>query len=79
MNLKFEYATEEERDRLIEENKSLYLIEDQILLSGKFLIFTDEKPIELEIKELKQKTELQDSAMQELMFMILPEINGGGM
>ena len=36
------------------------------------------KPLSVEIKELKQKTKLQDATIEELMFVIIPELTGGG-
>lgn len=62
MITKIEYQTEEERELIISESE-LVLIEEQTLLDGKFLIFSDEpRPLETvydnvalrEIESLKQ-------------------------
>ena len=41
METKIEYIDNADRERLLSENSSLSLIEDQIYLVGNFLIFSD--------------------------------------
>ena len=45
MLYKFDYSTEEEYKSLIDNNKELYLIKKFYSESEKYLIFTDEEPI----------------------------------
>ena len=35
-------------------------------------------PISAEIAQLKERLQMQDATMEELMFIIIPELNGGG-
>lgn len=36
-------------------------------------------PLSEEIKQMKIKMQMQDATMEELMFIIIPELNGGGL
>ena len=36
-------------------------------------------PLSVEIEEMKVKMQMQDATMEELMFIIIPELNGGGL
>lgn len=45
MKYEFKYTKEEERQKIIEDNKDKYLIEEQNIIEGNFLIFSDEKPL----------------------------------
>lgn len=74
----FEYFSKDERQLLIESNSHKYLIKEKNIREGNFLIFTDVKPIEIELEELRNKVATQDTVMEELMFTILPELTGGG-
>ncbi|MDO6355104.1 hypothetical protein Q3V94_08435 [Caloramator sp. CAR-1] len=38
---KFQYTTKEERERIIQENQNLVLIEEQNIIDGNFLLFSD--------------------------------------
>lgn len=42
MKYKRQYETKVDRDRIVSENSELRLIEEQNLLDGNFLVFTDE-------------------------------------
>ena len=53
MENKIQYITIEERNTIVSENANLFLIEEQNIKEGNYLIFTDIKPIEQEISELK--------------------------
>jgi hypothetical protein len=48
MDYKFQYKTEEEKQIIIKENSSKYLVEYQNITEGNFLIFSDQKPQNLE-------------------------------
>lgn len=41
MKIKFQYFTNSEREEIINNNSSLYLIEEQNIIDGNFLIFSD--------------------------------------
>lgn len=59
MIYKFEYRNDTERQEIIEVHSEKYLIEEQNITEGNFLIFTDEFPlpsVEVQIDELKQDT-----------------------
>ena len=53
MKFKYEYFNDEDRQSVIVKNSDKYIIEEQNITEGNFLIFTDVKPIEIEVKELK--------------------------
>lgn len=48
MRYRYEYQTDEERASIINNNSQLFLIEEQNIIDGNFLIFSDE-PLEKEI------------------------------
>lgn len=54
MKFTFEYETQEERRNIINSNLEKYLVEEKNIREGNFLIFTDIKPLELEVQELKE-------------------------
>lgn len=54
MKNKFEYKNQEERDRIINENTNLVLIEEQNITAGNFLIFIDKD----EYSEMLQTQEI---------------------
>lgn len=54
MIYEFEYKTSEEKAVLMETNKDKYLIKVQETVDGNFLTFTDVKPIELTLEELRK-------------------------
>lgn len=58
MEFKYQYKDENERNYLLESNKGKYLVSEQILFEGNFLVFSDVKPVEVEIEELKQENKL---------------------
>lgn len=49
---KVQYQTGEERATIIEQNSHLFLIEEQNVTEGDFLIFTDTPPIEFLLKDI---------------------------
>jgi len=50
MKIKFQYFTNSEREEIINNNSSLYLIEEQNIIDGNFLIFSD-SPLDLETRK----------------------------
>ncbi len=75
MEYRFQYSDETERASILSENKDKQLIEDQMLISGNFLIFADPSPTDLEIAELKRQNADLMVAMAELAAIITA---GGG-
>lgn len=53
MKYTFEFNNEEEREKIIQENKDKYLIEVNYLLTGNSLVFTTEKTVEHRLVELE--------------------------
>lgn len=45
MNYKFQYQNDAQRNDLIARNSDKFLIEEQNIIEGNFLVFTDEAPI----------------------------------
>ncbi|MBS4173469.1 hypothetical protein [Bacillus sp. FJAT-49736] len=48
MKLKIQYFSPEEREKILSENSALYLVEEQNIIVGNFLIFSD-TPAEKEV------------------------------
>ncbi|MEK4273139.1 hypothetical protein [Paenibacillus sp. FSL R7-0026] len=76
MKYKYEYKTPEDREKLLNENSTLILIEEQNISDGNFLIFADEPDIirnyvtvpEEEFEGIKQESVLlkaQSNALSE--------------
>ncbi|MEK6452625.1 hypothetical protein [Caldifermentibacillus hisashii] len=54
MNLRIQYTDETEKQNIINANSDKILIEEQNITEGNFLIFSDVKPIEEQVKQLQQ-------------------------
>ncbi|MGM0971695.1 MAG: hypothetical protein ACQEW2_02425 [Bacillota bacterium] len=77
MLIKLQYKTDEERKSLIDSHSNLYLIEEQNIIEGNFLIFSENKPPEKEIlyvnvpqqdfENLKTKIETTQEAVDFLL------------
>lgn len=65
MKYTFSFVTDKEKNYIIEQNMDKRLIEIKYLTEGNFLVFIDEKPIELRISELENAQKQQDQAMLE--------------
>lgn len=88
MITKVEYASLDERQILIATHNDKYLLEEQNIKEGNFLIFTDKKPTEIEIEEIKKDVKevavttayiLEDSAMvAELTAILLEDSSSTG-
>lgn len=76
MIYKYEYKDNDERQALIEKNKTLFLIEEQNITEGNFLVFCDTQPVQQQVQvivkeddleELKQKQTLMQKAIDDLI------------
>lgn len=56
MQYKYEYKNDIERKAIIDNNKDKYLIEEQNITEGNFLVFSDIKPLEYQLQELNNAT-----------------------
>lgn len=69
MDYKFQYDTKAERDNLISQNSTKYLIEEQNISDGNFLIFSDE-PIKEKVVYIDgTEAKLKDQADNQLVIM----------
>lgn len=57
MRYKKEYINAEDRERVLIENRSKILVEEQNLFSGNFLIFDDGEEVGTQLKEIKNNSE----------------------
>lgn len=75
MKYAFEYTTEQERENIINSNTDKYLIEEKNIREGNFLVFTDVKPLEVEITELKTSNEELSNYMLDVdMRLVMMEL-----
>lgn len=58
MKTKIEFKSNEEKQNILEQNKDKIVLEEQYLFTGNFLIFSDTKPLENQIKELKETVDI---------------------
>lgn len=58
MLFKFQYSNTEERENIISQNKEKILLEEQNVKEGDFLIFSDIKPIENQLQDIKNNTDM---------------------
>lgn len=56
MDYKYQYKDDTERQSILNKNKNKYLIEEQNITEGNFLIFSDIKPLENQLQELNNAT-----------------------
>lgn len=66
--LKIQYFNEEERQNIIDDNSSLFLIEEHNILEGNFLLFSDTEPI----RELSEIEVLKNTILE-----LSDELSGG--
>lgn len=78
MNYKFQYNDLNERESAINNNLDKFLIEEQNIEEGNFLIFSSNKPLSVEVAELKEKQVLSNQlvadnslAQQELLELLI--------
>ena len=78
MNFKFQYKNETDRNEIIEKNSDKYLIEEQNLFEGNFLVFSDIKPLEFIVEEM-DKNQRHDSLITfEALATIYEEVMSKG-
>lgn len=58
MIYKYQFQNETEKQNIIKTNKNKILIEEDNITEGNFLIFSDTKPIEMQLKELKETVDI---------------------
>ena len=77
---KFQYHDEQERENLIEQHSNLYLIEEQNVKEGSFLIFSEKpSPVQIvytqisaeEMESLKAENQALNTAVVELYEIVL--------
>ena len=81
MFIKINYINNEDRERIILENRDLFLVEDADLLTESYLVFSDKRYIaeaeelenkifnlELENQSLKEELTLTQDAINEILF-----------
>ena len=84
MFIKINYIDGKDKERIIIENKNLFLIEDAKLLTENYLVFSDKRYIteaeelenkifnlELENQSLKEELTLTQDAVNELLFSVM--------
>ena len=84
MFIKINYIDDKDKERIIIENKNLFLIEDAKLLTENYLVFSDKRYIteaeelenkifnlELENQSLKEELTLTQDAINELLFSVM--------
>ena len=82
MIYKFEFNSKEEKHAIEKNNSDKYLIEEQYLIDGNFLVYTDELSdfemiqkkisiLEAENETLKQELSITQDAVNELIFNFL--------
>lgn len=53
MKIIFAYTDTNEREAILNKQKDKYLIEERNIMTGNFLVFSDVKPLEIELSEVK--------------------------
>ena len=69
MIIKEQFHNELERAQLLDEYSDIYLIEEQDIIEGKFLIFTTIKPLSEEVEKLKLEDLNNKEAIADLYVM----------
>lgn len=58
MNYKFQFLDDTDKQQIINNNSDKILLEEQHLLEGNFLIFSNIKPLEHQLQDIKNNTDL---------------------
>ncbi|HHY27705.1 MAG TPA: hypothetical protein GX523_13370 [Desulfitobacterium dehalogenans] len=58
MIAKIQYISEQDRKNVIDSNPNKVLIEEQNILEGNFLIFSDVRPNEFILRDIKDNTDI---------------------
>ncbi|NEZ47217.1 hypothetical protein FDF74_08345 [Clostridium niameyense] len=72
--MKIQYANDEEKKVILLKNKDKYLIEEQNLVNGNFLIFSNVPVLENEYNLILEKSDLEKVAMAEAIVDLNNEI-----
>lgn len=67
MIIKIEYITNEDRQNILESNKDKYLVEEQNVIEGNFLIFNSEKPLIEQITSLENELTMTNALLLDFM------------
>lgn len=54
MTTKIQYSDQTSRQKVVDANKDKYLVLEENLITGNFLTFEDEKPLENQLAELNE-------------------------
>lgn len=76
MLYKVEYQNETDRKALLSLHSDKYLVEDQIVDEGNFLFFTDEKPLSVQIEEVKVKNDELSMTVDSILLDVIPNLFG---
>lgn len=69
MELVVQYQTSDERETIINQHHDKFLISEKNIKEGNFLIFTDIKPIEIELSESKTRITDLELTIAEMMML----------
>lgn len=75
MIIKIQYIDSIDRQNKIDSNKDKILIEEQNIIEGNFLIFSDVKPLENQLIELQENQQTIKDGMAD-MYMLIASIPG---
>lgn len=53
---KIQYTTSDERQTIINQNKDLFLVEEQNISEGNYLIFDDARPVQYQLRSIEEIT-----------------------
>lgn len=67
MVYKFQYNNDEERQKILADNIEKHLIEERNVTEGNFLIFTDIKPLDIEVQTIKEQLKTTQEALDFLL------------
>lgn len=70
MTYKFQYQNDTDRTTILNNNKEKILIEEQNITEGNFLIFSDVKPLENQLKDLQDNQLILMNAIADLYTQI---------
>jgi hypothetical protein len=73
LRYKIQYENQGERAQILESNKNKFLIEEQNLIEGNYLIFSDSMPEPPEVKE-SQDIEYRMQKLEENMEIVIGEL-----
>lgn len=71
MTYKYQFTDSASKQTIINAHKDKILIEEQNITEGNFLIFSDEKPIEYQVKDLQTNQLIIMNAIADL-YSVLP-------